>query len=291
MRGFSSIAMLAAGSLAAAADSSSAATPSCADGLYMVVARGSLEPPGPGSAGVVTAQVQKKIPGSVVASVDYPATLDDYENSETDGVTAIHGLLDAYGKACPSSLMAIIGYSQGAQIGMDAVCGGIGGFFTSQAPVSSAILDNIVAVNVFGDPTHIPNLPYDVGTSVKKGIFQRNSTANCLKSKDKIISFCDTGDIYCDGGSNLTTHHIYIDKYGSQMVDFIVDKYNTAKGAASGGSNTTPPSGTGTKPTSGAKPTSTGPAPNAAGPAMMAPPASLLGAAVLVVVTSALSSL
>lgn len=103
-----SLALLAAGSSAVTA----ASAPSCAKGLYMVVARGSEEAPGTGVTGNLTSQIAAKVPGSQVAAVDYPATLDDYESSEGKGVQAMQQLLNAYGQACPSSKIAILGYSQ-----------------------------------------------------------------------------------------------------------------------------------------------------------------------------------
>lgn len=103
-----SLALLAAGSSAVTA----ASAPTCAKGLYMVVARGSEEAPGTGVTGNLTSQIAAKVPGSQVAAVDYPATLNDYESSEGKGVQAMQKLLNAYGQACPDSKIAILGYSQ-----------------------------------------------------------------------------------------------------------------------------------------------------------------------------------
>jgi hypothetical protein len=109
MRGLAlSFSLLAASSTAVAATS----TPSCAKGLYMVVARGSEEPAGTGVTGNLTSQIAAKVPGSQVVAVDYPATLDDYESSEGKGVQNMQLLLNTYGKACPESKIAILGYSQ-----------------------------------------------------------------------------------------------------------------------------------------------------------------------------------
>lgn len=99
-------------SFALLASTAAAATPSCAKGLYMVVARGSEEPAGTGVTGNLTSQIAAKVPNSQVVAVDYPATLTDYETSEGDGVKAMQLLLNNYGQACPGSKIAILGYSQ-----------------------------------------------------------------------------------------------------------------------------------------------------------------------------------
>ncbi|KAK5996673.1 Acetylxylan esterase 2-like protein [Cladobotryum mycophilum] len=295
MRGISlSMALLAAGSAVEAAQ------PACAKGLYMVVARGSLEDPGPGTTQVITDKIQELIPDSVVAPIDYPATLDNYGESETKGVQAMHKVLGDYKQACPDSKMAIFGYSQGAHISMDTICGGIGDPYDADPPVSAATLDNVVAVALYGDPTHVANLTYDRGTSVRNGIFIRNNTAPCLKFADKLISYCDFDDIYCDGGKNMTVHHLYITKYGDEITKYVVDKFNagsnnnkTSGGAPPSGANatftTTSPTPSNTLSSAGQpKPTTEK---NAAA-AVMAPANSLFfGAAVLAVLTTTLSQI
>jgi hypothetical protein len=98
-------------SLSLLAASSTAAT-TCAKGLYMVVARGSEEPAGTGVTGNLTSQIAAKVPGSEVVAVDYPASFDDYEDSEGDGVKAMRQLLNSYAEACPGNKIAVLGYSQ-----------------------------------------------------------------------------------------------------------------------------------------------------------------------------------
>jgi hypothetical protein len=76
----------------------------------------------------------------------------------------------------------------------------------------------------------------------------------CKSYASRIISYCDTGDIYCDSGSNGTVHHLYIDRYGNQIVDFVVSQYQKAAGSSSNSSSTTtaPPATSATAtPTSG----------------------------------------
>ncbi|UKZ86298.1 uncharacterized protein TrAFT101_002135 [Trichoderma asperellum] len=248
-----SFALLAAGSSAVTA----ASAPTCAKGLYMVVARGTEEPAGTGVTGNLTSQIAAKVPGSQVVAVDYPATFDDYEGSEGKGVQDMQKLLNAYGQACPDNKIAILGYSQGAQVSSDSVCGGGGSPFIDDKALSTSIMDNVVAVAIFGDPSHVANLTYDRGTSVRDGIFNRTEASIdvCKSYSSRIISYCDTGDIYCDSGSNTTVHHLYIERYGDDIVNFVVSQYEKAVGSSSSNSSSTttaPPTSSATaSPTSG----------------------------------------
>ncbi|KAL6808864.1 carbohydrate esterase family 5 protein [Trichoderma sp. SZMC 28013] len=255
-------------SLSLLAASSTATAATCAKGLYMVVARGSEEPAGTGVTGNLTSQIAAKVPNSQVVAVDYPATLSDYETSEGDGVKAMQLLINNYSQACPGNKIAILGYSQGAQVSSDSVCGGAGEPFIDDKALSDTAMNSVVAIAIFGDPTHVANLTYDRGTSVKDGLFNRSSASvdQCKKYASRIISYCDKGDIYCDAGTNATVHHLYIDRYGDEIVDFVVSQYE--KSASTGtGSNTTstapfptvtPTSGGSSSSSNGTAPTRTG---------------------------------
>ncbi|KAJ5201463.1 uncharacterized protein N7498_006126 [Penicillium cinerascens] len=155
----------------------------CADGLYMIVARGSGEPAAASpkglfpknsaSAGYLAQLIAAQINGSEIMGVEYPATEDNppYQQSESDGATAMLQLVNEYHSSCPDSKMALLGYSQGAQVVSDVVCGGLGGIFNHDAPLSPELVKNsIVAIVLWGDPTHIANTTYDRGTSVHDGV-------------------------------------------------------------------------------------------------------------------------
>ncbi|TFB05138.1 hypothetical protein CCMA1212_003151 [Trichoderma ghanense] len=234
------LSLLAASSTAAAATTT---TTTCAKGLYMVVARGSEEPAGTGVTGNLTSQIAARVPDSQVVAVDYPASFDDYEASEGDGVKAMQQVLNSYGEACPGNKIAVLGYSQGAQVATDTICGGAGDPFTSNKGMSDNVMDSVVAVAIFGDPTHVANMTYDRGTSIHNGLFNRSSSSIevCKSYASRIISYCDTGDIYCDAGTNSTVHHMYIQRYGDEIVDFVVSQFekSTSSGSSSGTNATT----------------------------------------------------
>lgn len=130
--------------LAVTAIAQNSSSSACVNGtaVHMIIARASLENPGPGIIGGVATQVVQQLPGSDIVSVDYPATLDNYQTSEAAGVTAMTKLLTDYAARCPSSKIVMMGYSQGAQVAADVLCGTNEGatFQTTQA-VNSSILD------------------------------------------------------------------------------------------------------------------------------------------------------
>ncbi|KAL7764296.1 hypothetical protein ACKLNR_005441 [Fusarium oxysporum f. sp. zingiberi] len=201
----------------------------CADGLYMIAVRGTGEDKGSGRIGEIAEDVSKRVNGSIVSPLDYPATLQDpdYFDSEEAGVKALSAALDDYHSSCPNGKIAVFGYSQGGQVATDVFCGG-----SDNKPLTmSLVKDSVVAVIAFGDPSHVANLTYGRGTSKNDGIFERpsNETKLCEDNYSDIIrSYCDTGDVYCDVGKNNETHGSYFEKYGKEVVDFVVERYEKA---------------------------------------------------------------
>lgn len=134
--------LTATGLVAAAAAQNSSASCVSGDAVHIVVARASLEPVGTGAIGNVSARVAAQLPGSDVVAVDYPATLDNYTTSEAAGVASMASLVTSYAGRCPGSKMVLMGYSQGAQVTMDVLCGTTEkGFNTTQA-LSTSIQEN-----------------------------------------------------------------------------------------------------------------------------------------------------
>lgn len=106
-------------------------------------------------------------------------------------------------------------------------------------------------------------------------IFNRTdaSLSVCKSYASRIVSYCDTGDVYCDSGSNATVHHLYIDRYGSDIVDFVVSQYQKSAGSSSNSSSTTtvPPATSTSTPTSGGRSNSTGSSPTKSASASTSP--------------------
>ncbi|QPG98950.1 hypothetical protein C2857_000485 [Epichloe festucae Fl1] len=226
----------------------------CADGgLYLISIRGTGEQPGVGVAGsILGTKVKEQVKGTKIVALDYPATFTSpsYPLSVGNGTKYLTELITDHVKACPNDKIAIMGYSQGAHVTLDTLCGTDETGFADTAAIASGNVENhIVAVALFGDPTHVANVTFNKGTSIKDGIFPRKNTDSCLKYANIVSSWCDMGDIYCDTGDVTATHGQYFMKYGTDIVNFIVDK---AMIKSSGGSNTTSSaSPTGTTTTTG----------------------------------------
>ena len=178
----------------------------CSTGIHMIVARGSTETPGLGKIGVVAGNASLVVPGSTSAAVDYPASLGDYDDSVEEGRVNIVRMISEYTTRCPESKIALLGYSQGAHVVMDAICGGsqlgfnatvdlpdsfsssstiflilpfLFSFFFSGGFKPPYLLTNfvseVIAAVAFGDPTHNPEAPWNLGTSSKEGV-----SSHCL---------------------------------------------------------------------------------------------------------------
>ncbi|KAG6018448.1 hypothetical protein E4U41_003886 [Claviceps citrina] len=215
------------------------------DGLYLISIRGTGEQPGIGIGGsVIGTRVQKQIEGTKIVALDYPATMVEptYEESLGNGTKALGELIRKHVKDCPQDKMAILGYSQGAHVASDIICGGGDEVFANTEAIERDNVENhIVAVALLGDPTSVGNATYNKGTSKSDGIFVRNNTESCLKYEGLISSWCDEGDVFCAGGEDFAIHGKYFTRYRDDVVDFIVHK---AKGKSSGhASNTTKTTG------------------------------------------------
>lgn len=98
---------------------------SCAQ-IHIIIARGSKEPPGPGKIGKLAEQIIASNLGTTNESITYPATLDTnkYAYSSAQGTAAMKKQLTDYATGCPSTQFVLLGYSQGAHVVADTLCGG-----------------------------------------------------------------------------------------------------------------------------------------------------------------------
>ncbi|KAG5931544.1 hypothetical protein E4U59_000222 [Claviceps monticola] len=217
----------------------------CADsGLYIISVRGTGEERGIGVAGTtIGTQVQRRVNGTKIVALDYPATFSDpsYVDSVVNGTKSLSQLISEHVKSCPNDKMAIMGYSQGAQVTLDTLCGSDEPPFDKTAAIASdEVKKHVIAVAIFGDPTYVPNVTYNKGTSKMKGGFARKNSDSCLRYADIISSWCDTGDVYCAGGNLTAVHGQYFSRYRTDIVNFIVDK---ATSQSSNVSSSASPSG------------------------------------------------
>ena len=117
-------------------------TSSCATGVHMIVARGSTEPQGEGPIVNVSNAVEAAVPGSDSVAVIYPATLLPYASSEEAGVKNMTLMIQQYVASCPDTKIALLGFSQGAQVIGDTLGGGTFGLFSKTAPLDKSVTKN-----------------------------------------------------------------------------------------------------------------------------------------------------
>ncbi|KAF4436082.1 hypothetical protein F53441_13330 [Fusarium austroafricanum] len=205
---------------------SSPGNSSCASGAHILVVRGSLEPQGPGMIGAVAQQIRHKIPNSDALSLIYPAIYNPYAPSQIEGVERLSWGLARYVEDCPETKIILLGFSQGAHVIVDVLCGASSAGFPPTEPQSPAITNNIAAVVLMGDPSTTKGQPFHVGNSAGNGIFPRLKPEGCNCVSDKTISFCDAGDPFCEaGGHDLRVHMNYVTAYGHVAVDFAVGMF------------------------------------------------------------------
>ncbi|CAI4212382.1 unnamed protein product [Parascedosporium putredinis] len=230
MRAFTAVAFLAA--------LASAQQPVCAEGLQIFIARGTGEAPGPGVTGNLGQAVAGLIPGSRVQGVDYPASLDNpgYFDSVKNGTKTLRDNLVEYAAACPNGKVAVMGYSQGAQITANAICGTNIAWSPfpdsgeNLAALGQDVTKNIVGVVLFGDPTNPPQASFRKGSAKGHGMFNRPDISACEALGDRIVSYCDEGDVFCDAGSPPVTlvHLVYVQVYGQEVVQYLVRQFQSA---------------------------------------------------------------
>ncbi|CRK26664.1 hypothetical protein BN1708_014630 [Verticillium longisporum] len=202
--------------------------------VNIIVARGSTEQPGVGLMGSISSAAAQQIPGAVVTPLDYPAQLNPYPPSVAAGVVSMTDLLTQQTAACPQTRLVVMGYSQGAHVALDTLCGSSLNGFTPSAAQASAVGASIAAVILAGDPTFVPGLPSNRGTSQDAGIFQTRDMTQCGDVPAKTLSFCDTNDRFCAGGDSIPVHLSYFGNaaYVAEAVEFVVA--SVGAGAANG---------------------------------------------------------
>jgi hypothetical protein len=208
-------------------DPSAQAATACVD-VAIITARASGEAAGEGITGALVSQIIRTSKQTISrASVNYPATLTNYANSSAQGVSALKAQLTAQVQNCPDEKIVLAGYSQGAHVILDVVGGGGGGILGTQTqPVPASIADHVVAFVSFGDPRHVVNQPFDLGTSKRNGLFPRNAQQlqTLQQFAPKIQAFCDNTDEFCDSGTSLNVHLTYLNRDQNAAAQFVLDK-------------------------------------------------------------------
>lgn len=199
----------------------------CAD-VAIITARASTEAAGEGITGALVTQIINSSNQNISrASVSYPATLNNYNSSSLQGINALKTQLTSEVTNCPNEKIVLLGYSQGAHVVLDVIGGGQGGSLgTATAPISSTISSHVTAVATFGDPRHVVNQPFDLGTSTRNGLFPRSSTQLQVLSgfASRIHAWCDAFDTFCSSGFSTNVHLTYLNRYQDAAASFVLGK-------------------------------------------------------------------
>ena len=121
--------------------------------------------------------------------------------------------------------------------------------FALAEPLSTDITKNVVSIVLFGDTTHSANATYNQGNSTGSGIFHRDDSVSvCEDLGQRIRSYCDRGDPFCDVGKYVdpVQHVSYANVYGEDVVKYVVEQFKnggqTGNKSDDGSSdNSTPP--------------------------------------------------
>ncbi|KUI62785.1 Acetylxylan esterase 2 [Cytospora mali] len=203
-----------------AADCSTNCTSS---GAHIIVARESGAPNGVSVMDTVAEEVAARCPGSDISGVPYPAEFNPYVESEGEGIGNLTEMVLDYQSCCPDSQVVLMGYSQGAQVTADFLCGNSETGFPETEAYASSVTDIVAAIVLMGDPSFVAGLPWDNGTADNVSYFPRLNTSACDPVAGRMISYCDANDYYCDSGTSIVVHANYVTKYHSEATDFVVE--------------------------------------------------------------------
>ncbi|HEY0483974.1 MAG TPA: cutinase family protein [Kofleriaceae bacterium] len=196
--------------------------------VHIITARASTEAAGEGITGALVSQIIASSNQSITrASVSYPATLNNYNSSSLQGINALKAQLTTQVQNCPTQKIVLAGYSQGAHVVLDVLGGGQGGSLgTATPPIASTISSHVTAIATFGDPRHVPNQAFDLGTSTRNGRFPRSATQLQVLGgfASRIEAFCDRNDTFCDGGTSTQVHLTYLNRYQDAAAQFVLGK-------------------------------------------------------------------
>jgi acetylxylan esterase len=140
--------------------------------------------------------ISAAIPGSSVEAIDYPALLNPYNVSSFNGTETTTQQLMNYVDKCKAARVVLLGYSQGAHVIGDVMCGGgvSQSLGPSTPPIAKKYQDRVVAVIQMGDPRHLPMKSFDMGSSMNPGVsclhiicFQNSQEIDISKTGQHIL--------------------------------------------------------------------------------------------------------
>jgi acetylxylan esterase len=218
-------------------------TTSCSD-VHLIIDRATGEPPSQGVIGTLATEITSRIPGTTVEWVNYPAVLIPYDSSTNSGIEMTKAAIKSYADKCTKAKIVLLGYSQGAQVVGDTLCGGGGaiGLGPWTDPLEESYLQRITAVVQMGDPRFMPNTGWDFGTAITGGVsiprdlyrrylnntlqlFPRQANQTCDRIAAITRSYCDLNDPFCSlPGLDYNVHATYDIRYNDNAFEFVRGK-------------------------------------------------------------------
>jgi len=214
------------------------ACPSSPGAAHIIGIRGTLEEQGFGELKKVVDRLMEALPGSDAVPISYPAggitipegggepqyDLGDYIASESEGYIALVTEIKTFVDRCPETDIVLLGYSQGAHVVGDVLCGARKLIFPYKAPLDTSYSYSIRAIIQLGDPTNRGDISWHVGNATHSGIFPRLDLTQCRRYGDLWQSYCDADDFFCDRGDSIPVHLTYVQNHGDEIVKFVTDQ-------------------------------------------------------------------
>ncbi|KAF2760110.1 alpha/beta-hydrolase [Pseudovirgaria hyperparasitica] len=183
---------------------------------------------GYGAAYPFVTDILNAYPGSTAEAIIYPAngtaSLTDatYKASVRAGVANLTAQVKSFAGRCTATKLVLVGYSQGAKIIDDALCGGgdpNSGISDTAATIAQF---NIKAVLLPGDDRFTPGESFHVGNATHGGFDARPADqVSCGKYDAAIQLYCDAEDEFCSNGTSLAVHNGYYKEFGSKALAFV----------------------------------------------------------------------
>ncbi|KAF8706607.1 Cutinase, partial [Rhizoctonia solani] len=128
--------------------------------------------------------------GFTTYSVPYD-TRAEYSSTITAGATLVANYISSQAAKCPSQVFVLGGYSKGAMV-------------IHRTSLSSTLKAKVKAIVVFGDPYRSSSSTWPINSPVVDSAPRDGSTAS-----QNVASFCNSGDLFCDGGLSVPAHLAY----------------------------------------------------------------------------------
>lgn len=159
--------------------------------------------------------------------VNYPASYN-FLSSVPQGVTDMVRHLNEQATRCPDQKFVLLGYSQGAMVGGDALAAPRDRTFGPAEALSGEAASSVAAVVWFGDPRFRSGEPFNAGSpaSGTNGVYPRRP-GSLSAYADRIRNYCAAGDPICQAGSvNYIAHAGYVWDFRAQTdaVNFVAGK-------------------------------------------------------------------